>query len=157
MCIRYTIASEAKMIEREFQAEFQYSFEKVYNAYFGLELPVILAGEESKIQRLRWGLVPFWSREPNLKYHNINSDARNIVKHAAYRVPIRRRRCLVLANCFFIWVRQETGGKAPLVVYDGKQFMPVFIDNDGGFANIDGNICMLSRLNLSLIRLAFGR
>jgi putative SOS response-associated peptidase YedK len=91
MCTRYTIASGAKAIEREFQAEFQYAYEKVYNAYFGLELPVILAGEESKIQRLRWGLVPYWSKEPNLKYHNINAEARNIVKHAVYRIPVRSR------------------------------------------------------------------
>lgn len=121
MCTRYTIASGSRAIENEFQAEFQYTFEKVYNAHFGLELPVILAGEESKIVGLRWGLVPFWSREPNLKFHNINSSARNIVKNAAYRVPIRRRRCLVLANCFFTWVRTDQGKKTPFVIYDDKQ------------------------------------
>lgn len=121
MCTRFTIASASRAIENEFQAEFQYSFEKVYNAHFGHELPVILAGEESKIIGLRWGLIPFWSREPNLKYHNINSSARNIVKNAAYRVPIRRRRCLVLANCFFIWSRAEQGKNVPFVVYDGKE------------------------------------
>jgi putative SOS response-associated peptidase YedK len=121
MCTRYTIASGAKAIEREFQAEFQYAYEKVYNAYFGLELPVILAGEESKIQRLRWGLVPYWSKEPNLKYHNINAEARNIVKHAVYRIPVRSRRCLVLANCYFTWVQQGPGRKIPFVVYDDRQ------------------------------------
>jgi len=120
MCTRFTIASNVKAIESEFQAEFQYEHEKNYNASFGAELPVILAGEETKVQRMRWGLVPFWSKEPNLKFHHINAEARNIVKHAAYRVPIRRRRCLVPSNCFFIWVRQQQGGKAPYIVYDGK-------------------------------------
>jgi len=121
MCTRYTIASAAKVIESEFQAEFQYTYQKNYNAYFGSELPVILAGEETKVQRMRWGLVPFWSKEPNLKFHNINAEVRNIVKHAAYRVPIRRRRCLVPANCFFVWVKQQNGRKIPHVVYDAKQ------------------------------------
>jgi len=121
MCTRYTIASGSALIEREFQAEFQYSFKKIYNAYFSLELPVILAGEESKIVGLRWGLIPFWSREPNLKFHNINSSARNIVKNAAYRVPVRRKRCLVLANCFYCWARDGQGSKVPYVIYDAKQ------------------------------------
>jgi putative SOS response-associated peptidase YedK len=121
MCTRYTIASGSRTIENEFQAEFQYSFEKTYNAHFGHELPVILAGEESKIVALRWGLVPFWSKEPNLKYHNVNSTARTIVKNAAYRVPVRRRRCLVLANCYYVWAKIDREEKTPFVVYDGKQ------------------------------------
>ncbi|MCG8309845.1 MAG: SOS response-associated peptidase [Cytophagales bacterium] len=121
MCTRYTIAAATKVIENEFQAEFQYAFTPVYNAHFGLDLPVILAGEESKIVRLRWGLIPFWSREPNLKFHNINSSARTIVKNPAYRVPVRRRRCLALANCFFIWTRAAQKIKVPFVVYDARQ------------------------------------
>jgi len=126
MCTRYSIASLSTAIEKEFQAEFQYSFQKIYNAHFGLELPVILAGEESKIVGLRWGLIPYWSREPNLKFHNINSSARNIVKNAAYRVPVRRRRCLVLANCYFSWARTAQGKKVPYVVYDAKQRIQSF-------------------------------
>ena len=126
MCTRYTIVSSFRTIEQEFQAEFQYTYQKTYHAHFGHEMPVILAGEESRIVGLRWGLIPFWSREPNLKFHNINSSARNIVKNAAFRVPIRRRRCLVLANCFFIWSRTEQGRKMPYVVYDGKQRLMSF-------------------------------
>ncbi len=121
MCTRFTIASSVSAIEKEFQAEFQYAFQKVYNAHFGMELPVIVAGEENKIVAFRWGLVPFWSKDPNLKFHHINSSARNIVKNPVYRVPVRRRRCLVIANCFFIWSRWEGKTKIPFVVYDGQQ------------------------------------
>jgi putative SOS response-associated peptidase YedK len=73
------------------------------------------------VQRLRWGLVPHWSRDPSPKYHNLNAEARNIVKHPAYRIPIRSRRCLVPVNCYFIWVRQAQGSKLPFVVYDDRQ------------------------------------
>ena len=121
MCTRFTIVSGVTSIEREFQAEFQYSYEKTYNAHFGLELPVIKSGDEDKIVASRWGLVPFWAKEPNLKFHNINSPARNIVKNPIYRVPVRRRRCLVLANCFFIWVFTKSAQKVAFVVYDSKQ------------------------------------
>ena len=121
MCTRFTIASNVSALEREFQAEIQYEYQKIYNAHFGLELPVIQSGNEDRIFALRWGLIPFWAKEPNLKFHNINSPARNIVKNHVYRVPIRRRRCLVLANWFYIWVFMKSGQKVPFVVYDSKQ------------------------------------
>lgn len=121
MCNRYTIVSSVNAIEREFQSEFQYSFQRAYNAHFGMELPVIRAGAEDKIVALRWGLVPYWAKEPNLKYHNINSPAGNIVKSPLYRVPVRRRRCIVLANCYFSWVLVVKGKKQPFVIFDGKQ------------------------------------
>jgi putative SOS response-associated peptidase YedK len=121
MCTRFTIASNVSALESEFQAEFQYTYEKRYNAHFGMELPVICSGEEDHIVAMRWGLIPFWAKEPNLKFHNINSPARNIVKNPVYRVPIRRRRCLVLANCFFIWTYIKANGRTPYVVYDAKQ------------------------------------
>jgi putative SOS response-associated peptidase YedK len=121
MCTRFTIASGVRGIEREFQAEFQYEFQKVYNAHFGMELPVILSGKENQIVPLRWGIIPFWSKEPNLKFHHINSPARNIVKNPVCRVPVRKRRCLVLANCFFVWKRIDGMGKIPFLVYDGAQ------------------------------------
>jgi len=126
MCIRYTIASNVTALERELQAEFQYSYQKVYNAHFGLELPVILSGAEKEIVAQRWGLVPYWTDQPTTRYHHINSPARNIVKNPAFRVPLRTRRCLVLANCFFVWVLMDKGKKMPFVVYDAKQRIMTF-------------------------------
>ncbi len=125
MCTRYTIASSVEAIEKEFQAEFQFTFQKAYNAHFGMELPVICSGEETKIRSFRWGMVPFWSKEPNLKFHNITSSARAIVKSPVFKVPVRRRRCLVPANCFFIWCKSGAG-KMPYLVYDARHRLMSF-------------------------------
>ena len=119
MCTRYTIASSVEAIEKEFQAEFQCTFRNVYNAHFGMDLPVICSGEENKIRLFKWGMVPFWSKEPNLRHHNICSPVRELVKSPVFKVPVRRRRCLVLANCFFIWSGVEKK-KVPYVVYDSR-------------------------------------
>ncbi len=120
MCTGYTIASSSEAIEREFQAEFQFTYEKRYHTHGGLALPVICGGEETKIVAFRWGLVPHWSKKP-LSYHIINTDARDIVRDPVGKVLVRRRRCLTPFNCFFIRVRQNDGRKVPYVVYDGKQ------------------------------------
>lgn len=126
MCTRFTIASGVAAIEHEFQAAFQFAFNKVYNAHFGLELPVITSGDENKIVAFRWGLLPYWSREPNLNFHHINASARGIVKNPAHRMAIRNRRCLVLANCFFIWAFNKDLGKIPYVVYDAQHRLMTF-------------------------------
>lgn len=136
--------SNVSALEREFQAEFQYAHQKIYNAHFGMELPTIRSGEENKIVALQWGLIPFWAKGPDPKFRNINSQARNIVKNAAYRVPVRRRRCLVLANCFFIWVFMEKGQKVPFVVYDSKQRIMSFAGIWDSWVNKEKTKCIES-------------
>jgi len=126
MCTRYTIASSVPALENELQAEFQYSFSKIYNAHFGLELPIILSDEENRIVAHKWGLVPYWAKEPKARFYRINSPARDIVKNPASRVSVRNKRCLVLANCFFVWIRAIDGNKVPHVVYDGRQRIMTF-------------------------------
>ncbi len=144
MCNRYTIASNSNALEQELQAEFQFTFQKTYNAHFGMELPVIVAGEESKIVSYQWGLVPFWSRGSSPTYHHINSPARYIVKNPVFRVPIRRRRCLVPANSFFIWVLNSAGKKEPYVVYDSRQRIMTFAGIWDEWTNEEGSKCIRS-------------
>ncbi len=56
MCVRYVLASKPGAIEKEFQAEFQFQFQPVYNAHVGRDLPVI-ASEESRICIHAVGLI----------------------------------------------------------------------------------------------------
>ena len=120
MCVRYVLASKPGAIEKEFQAEFQFQFRPVFNARFGLDLPVITF-EENKITAMRWGLLPYWSKAPDFKYKNINAWSGDVVKNALYRVPLRKHRCLVLANCYYEWIRTPDGRKQPHAIYFADQ------------------------------------
>ena len=64
---------------------------------------------------LRWGLVPFWSKEPGGKRPLINARAEGIETKPSFRGPIRHRRCIVPASGFYEWRRQGTG-KQPYFV-----------------------------------------
>lgn len=44
---------------------------------------------------MRWGLVPFWSKEPTHSFSTINARAEDILTKPAFREPLRKRRCLV--------------------------------------------------------------
>ena len=64
---------------------------------------------------LRWGLVPFWSKETGGKRPLINARAEGIETKPSFRGPIRHRRCIVPASGFYEWGR-EGSGKQPYFV-----------------------------------------
>ncbi len=61
---------------------------------------------------MHWGLVPSWSKDKKLGSKMINARAETVSEKPAYRTAYRKRRCLVLADGYYEWVKQA-GGKQP--------------------------------------------
>ena len=57
---------------------------------------------------LRWGLIPFWAKDPKIGLQCINARAETISEKPAFREAFQKRRCLVPADSFWEW---ETIGK----------------------------------------------
>jgi putative SOS response-associated peptidase YedK len=61
---------------------------------------------------LQWWLLPFWSKEPRIKYSTFNARIETVAKAASFCDPFKRRRCLIPAVGWYEW--QETpSGKQP--------------------------------------------
>ena len=58
---------------------------------------------------MRWGLVPYWAKDPKIGYTTINARAEEVAEKPLYREAIKKRRCLVPADVFYEW--QKLGGK----------------------------------------------
>jgi putative SOS response-associated peptidase YedK len=69
---------------------------------------VINDGEKNRIGLLKWGLIPSWAKDPKIAFQTINARAETIADKPAFRVPIRRKRCLIPADSFYEWKRNGT-------------------------------------------------
>lgn len=58
-----------------------------------------------RLTMLRWGLIPFWAKDPAIGNRLINARAETAGSKPAFRQAYRKRRCLVLANGFYEWQR----------------------------------------------------
>ncbi|MFS8639118.1 MAG: SOS response-associated peptidase family protein, partial [Gemmatimonadota bacterium] len=66
-------------------------------------LAVIRADDGLRAGWLRWGLIPFWARDPSIGNRMINARADSIASKPAFRDAFRRRRCLIVADGFYEW------------------------------------------------------
>ncbi|HXX91308.1 MAG TPA: SOS response-associated peptidase [Acidimicrobiales bacterium] len=58
----------------------------------------------------RWGLVPWWAKDPAVGNRMINARAESLATRPAYREAFVERRCLVVADGFYEWEAPEPGG-----------------------------------------------
>jgi len=71
-----------------------------------------LDGEKQReFVMLRWGLIPYWSKDAKSGFATINAMCETIETKPAFREPFQRRRCLILADGFYEWM--PTGEKRP--------------------------------------------
>ena len=76
-----------------------------------------------ELAMLRWGLVPFWAKDPSIGNRMINARAETVAEKPSFRNAYKKRRCLVLADGFYEW-RKEGDGKTPYFISlaDGSPF-----------------------------------
>ena len=58
-----------------------------------------------QVVMLRWGLVPFWAKDPSIGARMINARAETVAEKPSFRNAFRKRRCLVLADGYYEWQR----------------------------------------------------
>jgi putative SOS response-associated peptidase YedK len=80
-------------------------------------------GDHRELVMLHWGLIPFWAKDSGLGARLINARSETVAEKPAFRTAFRRRRCLVPADGFYEW-QKENGTKRPFFVHlqDGRAF-----------------------------------
>jgi putative SOS response-associated peptidase YedK len=76
---------------------------------------VVLDDGERHLVSMRWGLIPSWASDPTIGSKLINARAETLTQRAAFKNAFRNRRCLVVADGFYEWQKQN-GAKIPLLI-----------------------------------------
>jgi putative SOS response-associated peptidase YedK len=88
-----------------------------YNIAPTQEIAIVRAVEgERQLATVRWGLIPFWSKDARAAAKCINARADTLATTASFREAFKRRRALVPADGFYEWRKLEDGTKQPYLV-----------------------------------------
>jgi putative SOS response-associated peptidase YedK len=121
MCGRYVRKTTRREIAAWFEAEDASSLEwgTSYNVAPQSFQPVVRRNRETgarEIALMRWGLIPYWSKDARIGYSTINAKAETVATAPAFREALKRRRCLVPADAFYEWQKLDPKHKQPFAI-----------------------------------------
>lgn len=108
MCGRFTLFSSQKEIQDQYQLSWDGEIRQRYNIAPTQSVLVVIQDEsgERKAEWFRWGLIPFWAKEPSIGNRLINARGETVDQKPSFRHLLTRKRCLILTNGFFEWQKQ---------------------------------------------------
>ncbi len=117
MCGRFAFYSPGEATAALFGAASSVEVEPRYNIAPTQYVAAVREDETEarEVAMLRWGLVPFWAKDPSIGNRMINARAETVAEKPSFRTAYRKRRCLVLADGFYEW-RKEGDGKTPYFI-----------------------------------------
>ena len=125
MCGRFAFFSPREAVIAAFCAELDFQFDPRYNIAPSQDVTLIRLDQHGdlRVDRYRWGLVPFWAKDPAIGNRMINARAETVAEKPSFRQSFSRRRCLVLASGFYEW-HKDASGKTPFFISreDGQPF-----------------------------------
>lgn len=111
MCGRYTLHHKPEEIEERFDVDAVEEFlAPRYNIAPSQIIPVIRQTQSREMAGCKWGLIPFWAKDPKIGNNLINAKAETIAEKPSFKRAFAKRRCLIPADGFYEWQKR---GKAP--------------------------------------------
>ena len=104
---RYSLSTDIEGLSFRFDFKAMgLTFQERYNiAPTQNVLTVTNDGSENQAQMMKWGLIPFWAKDPKIGNRSINARAESVHERPMFRSAFRKRRCLVIADGFYEWMK----------------------------------------------------
>jgi len=123
MCGRFTLILEPEAVQKELDlGEMPPDLQPRYNIAPTQPVAVVTDPVERRVEVFRWGLIPSWAKDPEIGNRMINARSETVSEKPAFRTSFARRRCAILADGFFEWVKQDRGASGR-----GRRSSPYFI------------------------------
>ena len=134
MCGRYVSPTMAEM-ERyralsDAQRNNQLGFSQHFNIAPSTQIPIIYPGDEGlELRMARWGLVPFWWKQPKMPPFTFNARIEEAASKPMWRQVVKTSRCLVPAIGWYEWKAVAATDRMTGEIKTAKQ--PYFIHLPG--------------------------
>jgi putative SOS response-associated peptidase YedK len=121
MCGRFAITSPPEAVRAYFRYAEQPNFPPRYNIAPTQPIPIVTArrgpeGASRHFQLARWGFLPSFVKDVKKFPLIINARAETLIEKPSFRAALRRRRCLVPADCWYEWRANLKGPKTPFLL-----------------------------------------
>ena len=124
MCGRYTLIADLGDLAQRFEFDgTDLSYDPGYNIAPTESVLTVTNFDGREAAHMRWGLIPFWAKDPKIGARMINARAETVAGKPAFRNAMKRRRCLVLADGYYEW-QKTPAGKRPyrIILKSGEPF-----------------------------------
>lgn len=113
MCGRFSFSTSKEKLQQQFgEIDTGTNLRINFNVAPTQHSYVITNDSPNRLQYITWGLIPHWSNDGKNTGKLINARMEGIATKPSFRLPIRKRRCWVLADSFYEW-RKEGDKKIP--------------------------------------------
>lgn len=113
MCGRFSLKSTIHAIEDEFEIDnIEIPIQPRYNIAPSQNVPVVVYEGKRYLKLFKWGLVPFWAKDPSIGNKMINARAESLTTKISFKKLFSKNRCIVIADGFYEW-EKGTSGKNP--------------------------------------------
>jgi len=109
MCGRFDIHSAIEIIAKIFQIDIiNFDIKPNFNVAPTQDIPIVLNdGKQNLLISSRWGFLPFWAKEEIISYSMINARDEKVDTNPSYKNAFINHRCLVVADGFYEWLKQD--------------------------------------------------
>ena len=104
MCGRFVLAVDPDTLQGEFpKFIFPEDIPIRYNIAPSLDITAIPNDGENTASSFRWGLIPFWAKDPKVGNRMINARSETLTEKPSFREAYKKRRCVIFTSGFYEW------------------------------------------------------
>ena len=105
MCGRFLLLTDLSIITESF------SIHNIAGEYMtgnnispGQQIAALIRKDgQNRLVNYRWGLIPWWAKDPSIGNRMKNARAETISEKPAFSYAFKQRRCLIIADGFYEW------------------------------------------------------
>ena len=88
-------------------------------------ITIINDGSKNRVGLLKWGLIPPFAKDEKIGASMINAKSETLMERPSFRSSFQTKRCVILADSFYEWKREENKKTPMRIGLNNNQIFPM--------------------------------